>query len=55
MSLGGVSSEGVSLRKVVGRATTLPQLRHPRLWLYCWVTVNITKQSKFSSESWYHE
>ena len=55
MSLGGVAKEGANLRKVVGRATTLPRLRHPRLWFYCWVIVSTTKQSKFSSESWYHE
>ena len=55
MSLRRVANEGANVRKVVGRATTLPRLRHPRLWFYCWVIVSITKQSKFSSESWYHE
>ena len=49
MSLGGVANEEVSLRKVVGRATALsrlrhPRLRHPRLWSYGWMTISITKQ-----------
>lgn len=44
MSLGGVASEEVSLRKVVGRATTLSRLRHPRLCSYGWMIISITKQ-----------